>query len=965
MNRIPSPSLGGKPTLRQLFATPAVAWTIAASILVTCMGVGLAPRLLEVAAQEDLLATVSKPDPAQRNFTVQRFGRFGAAASGDPFAAVARYGDSFTDGQIPESVTSIISSHSYVVDSPEFSVSPMPGEDPPHPFPMFLRFRYMEGIESRTTVVEGELPSPQPALPALIGTECPVDPDERADLLDRISASGPIDGMDCEVGEIPHFQVAVSAQTAEALGIELGQLMRLRPDPTDRLFFGLAGEALSYELGVSISGIIELTDPGEEFWFGDESLHRPTIQENADLRIISATGLMAPESYGPMLTATGEAQRRYTWRYFVDPEAVTGSDIEGLISDLHAFELHFSSVAARPTDPSVTTMLSDLLAAHLAQRKETVSMLSIAVAGAATSALVVVLLAALLLTFRQRHDLAVARARGAGLGQVTLTRAYQGLLVTVPPALAGYLIGETLLPETDSEIAYKAAVAVTAVSISLICAALAPAVLVPLRDLLGRRQRLPRTHPRWLVFEAFVVVVAIGATLTVRRRGLSDAANATDLDLLLAATPSILALAGGLVAVRLYRPLVRLMSVPLAWLRGVVGLLGVRRLSQLPLQAILPLLGIVVCVALAGFATVMRTTIASGQQATSWNALASDFAVLGSTADVNIPVSVDLEELSARYDTAYGKTFLEARAVTSSGRLAAHVLAVDTVAHQELLNGTPADPGYPAEMLERSNAEIGTEDDPIPVIVSDGWPSTVDLEVGDRLRLSLGGLQPEAMVVEVRENHPGIAPQFPFVVLDLAQLASTTDIELQPTVVYLGASEAATDEIEQLVFENTTSARVVSRYTFLADIAEDPLIEWSGRILAFAFALSAVFAVMAVVISHAMGAETRERDSAHLSTLGMDARSITAMAFVEQLPPTLTGTAIGMATAVLATVALRPAVRLGGFAGTDDQLTLDVDWAGIGLVSFLLFGTMVAATSIFLAVRRRRGLGATLRLGEP
>ncbi|MGD2042544.1 MAG: hypothetical protein PVJ28_02775, partial [Acidimicrobiia bacterium] len=439
-------STGWRSIRRQLASEPAVVASIAIAVLITALLLAAGPRLLEQVSNEDLNATVSEPPPAQRNIRVEREVRIGPGPSDNPLGPIRGSGDGFAESAIPPAVSAVISDHYFVVDSPEFAVSPMPGESPPHPFDTFIRFRYQEHIEERLTLVEGTMPAPQDPVEMLVGAECPHDAADRDRLAELLADSGPDEAVDCTLEEVPHFQVVVSEQTSIDMGYGVGDMVVLRPDPSDRLFFGLSLQDLEYQLVLSISGIAEFSDPGEEYWYGDTSLHRPAIQENADLRIVFATGLTSPDDYRALLTATGMADRLYTWRHFVDPDLVQESDVHVLLSELIPFQLRYTGVVALPTEPRVITQLPELLDGHIEQREETVSVLSLSAAGLLSVAVSLIVLLGVLMTERQRGSVVLTRNRGASARQLTMSRVYEALLLTTPAAILGYLLADSLFP---------------------------------------------------------------------------------------------------------------------------------------------------------------------------------------------------------------------------------------------------------------------------------------------------------------------------------------------------------------------------------------------------------------------------------------------------------------------------------------------------------------------------------------
>lgn len=964
-------SLGLKQILRQLVSQPAVVASIFVAVVFGSFLVAVVPRATEQVASDDLYATVSEPAAARRNIRVERQGRISAGPDDDPMAGVRGNGERFAETQMPPTVRSIIGDSYSMATSTGFRVSPLPGEDPPHPFPTFVRYRYQERIEDHLTLVEGSLPQPQEPVPLLLGPDCPEDPDERDALFDLLaSGEDPAtegEELACAIEPVPHFQIAVTEQTAADMGLEVGHKMMLRPDPTDTLVFGFSSRDLDFELVMSISGIIELSDLSEEYWYGDGDLHTPRIQENADLRIIRATGLMNPAEYGSLLSAMGQVRWLHTWRYFVEPELVQQADIETLAADLNGLELAFSVASSRPNDFRVITLLSELLEEHLTQKEETLAMMATTIAGLFSVVVAVVLLLSVLMSERQRSGTVLLRGRGTSGGQLTLTTAYQALILTAPAAVVGYFTAAWLVPDTDFLLPYRATVALAAGTVIAIVAAELPLARRRLGPLLKGEARspAPRQTGRHLVFEVAIIVLAFGAITLLRRRGQIEDQSATPgFDLLLAITPTLIAVAVGLVIVRLYPLLIRL----LAWIgskrRGLVGFVGFRRVLQHRSRALLPVMVILLCVTIAAVAVVSRTTIAAGQNATAWQATGADYRVNSYGRDVNLPASLDFDAVAGVEAMAEGRTYGDGVAMLRFSEARTQVVAVETVAYGEVVAGSVADPEFPRPLLESPTPNAGQPDRPIPALVSSVWPRDVQFSVGDVFVLDLGNLQPTLVVAGIRDYYPDTDLERPFVVLNLDALRSFSELPLAATVAYMRAPPEVGDSLRSTLTEQSQSAEVVSRFESLEAIAEDPFVAWVSNGLIVVFVFSVLLAVIAAVSALALGSAERRRDFAYLRTMGLVTKQATMMTVIEQFPAVMVATIMGAVAGVGTAVLLDPAVDFDSFTGNLLATVLEINWFAIMGGALLLTGALAAAVVVFVLVSRDDELGRTMRVGD-
>jgi putative ABC transport system permease protein len=955
-------TLGARVIARELRSEPAVVISLLVAVVLSTLVVAGAPRLLEKVAEEDLYATVSEPPASQRNITLERDGHIGAGNGADPFAATRRVGDSFAERQLPQSVETVVSGHYFLVDSPQLAVSPLPGEEPPHPFPTFFRFRYQEGIEDQAMLVEGSFPTPQEPVEMLVGDECPEDPEERAALEDALGSDDPdVADIDCHMGFVNHYEAAVTARTAEDMGLEIGQRMLLRADLNDPAFFGVFGEALHFQFVFSISGIIELADQSDEYWFGDPVLHKPNIQENADLRIIFARGLMSPQDYGSLLSSMGQARWRYSWRFFIDPDRVRVADLDLLRKDLAALELDYSPVSSGAESLKVRTRLPDLLAEHAAQKTQTVALMSLTVAALFGVAVAVSVLLAILMTERQRSAIVLTRGRGASPGQLAMSRLYEALVIVAPAAALGYGAAYALVADSDDLAAYRLTVALAAA----VVAGLVGAGLALYRKRLGSMQREhftpPGLSPRRIVAEILVVVLAVGATVVLRRRGqVDDVRFSSGVDLLLAVLPTLIGMAAAIITLRIYPYLIQL----LAWLgslrRGVVSFVGFRRILQRSPAHSLPVMVLLLCVATATYASVARFSIEKGQEASSWQAVGADFAIKGFGASVTLPGSIDLDALAGADMVGTGRTFANARIVTDVGNFATEAIAVST-RYDQITSDSPSARRLPDAVQVPAE---GTPTDPLPIMISSAWPGGYQPEVGDMVQLDLGRLEPFAEVVEIRDRYPDMQQDRPFVVMSIETLASIGDLPLPPTVAYVRAERTAGDTLRDEIDAVAPSARVISRYDTLDSVSRDPFVLWVDRTLRLITGLAGAFAVAAALSALALASASRRRDFAYLRTMGLETGQTAALTVIEQAPAVLAGVVAGVATGVTIALLLEPAVSVAAFTGGLVPSAVAISCAELGVLAAVLFVGMTVAVVISVLMSKHDEPARILRIGD-
>ncbi len=965
-------SLGLTQVRRQLSSQPAVVATLFVSVLVAAFLLGATPRLLEEVSAEDLAATVSQPAAANRNIAVERLGRFAPGPDGDPLRRMREFGERFLENEVPASVQEIISDWYFLYESPQFTIGPLPGEDPPNAFDLFMRFTYLENIEGEMQIVEGDLPGLREPVPFLVGSACPTDPDLQISLFEMLEETGePLTDdsgipVDCEIGEISHYEIAVSAPTAAALDLAVDQEILLTPDTTDSLFFGLPLEDLTYGLVMSISGIVEFSDPESEYWYGRSNLHQPTIEENPDFRFVFATGLMNPDAYADLFSDIGQANIRYIYRHFVSPELIQGSDLDTLVADLREFQNLWTPVAAIPTRPRVITQLPDLLDAHLEQRSETISVMSTTVASLFVVSLAVILLLAVLMTNRQRSGLVYSRNRGASRSQMTLTRIYEGIVLTVPAAVLGYLVAGLVYPGTEDLIAYRIVVGLAAGSVTMVVVASLRVLTAPLGQLQKETLYGRPTSTRLLVAEILMITVAAGSVVLLRRRGSIDEPGVEQaaFDWLLAAAPALISISVAFITVWLFPLVIRLLSWLAAQLRGLLGFIGFKRLLNQNSGASMAIGVVLICIATAVFASIAGTSVDEGQDVSSFQAVGADYSVTANLRHANLPSGVDLSGSDGVEVSALATTFDRARLQRDVLDLSTEVMAIDAAAYQEVRSGTAGEFVLPGELTGIPRPGEGSEETPIPAIVAEDWPAGFAPQVGEVFTIDLGSVQPTIEVVEVRPRFPDLPTARPFVVFNRAALIAFSDIAIPATAQYLKAEESNGDSLRADLVAQTEFAELRSRFAVIDDLSADPFVDWVERGFFTVFVFAGVLAVVAAVSSLVLASSQRRIDFAYLKTLGLNNSQATVLTILEQVPVVLAATAIGALTGVGIAVALDSAIDLDAFTGNLVPTAVTIDWLSIVLLAVALFAALSAAIVIFVLATRSQDIGKTLRVGD-
>lgn len=953
----PPPSVGWRVIRRQLTSGVSVVITIFLAVFLTTAALAITPRLFERVSNDALRETLSDPLPGQRNIAVSRATRLGPSRVDNPFMRLESTGESFAEQEMSDLVRSIISRQTYVADSMQFKVFPLPGDDE-GPFPSFVRFRYQQGIEDELELVQGSLPQSRDPIPMFIGPGCPEDPGE-------LKSFEETDDVDCHLEDVPHYEVAMTAETLSVLNFGLGDMVILRPDTNDGLLAQIDRNDLDYQVILTVSGVVELTDIAKDYWYGDERLHRAAITENADLRIIFATGLIDPDDYRRLLRDLTPANWRYTWRYFVDPELIDSENAAELLADVSNLQIGFRSVSALSSGYSVVTSLPELIRTFIEQRQLTASFVSTVLVGLFATAIAVILLLAGLVTLRNRASIVLIRNRGGSRGQLTLTTFYQGVLLTAPAAVLGYVFAAWLVPDTEFLVPYRIVFAFAAAAIGVFVYATSALI----RRRLGLVQReqdsaLARPSRRRLVIDAAIVVFAVASVTILRRRGLTDGLTVgATFDPLLAVAPALLGLATGVVLLRLYPYLIRAVSWTFSKGRGLVAFVGFRRILQQAPAARVPLLAIVIAVSVAVFSSIANTSIADGQKASAFQSVGADYRITGSGPKVALPRALDVSAVDSIEAAAFGVRDSDVPVTVRGQQLDVDFLALEAAQYQEVTQ--ELEQVLPEFILAEPQPGSGSVSNAIPVIVSSGWPASDPVQVGDTFVLNLGRLQPTVIVRGIRDLFPSLPVGRPFVIANLAAIDALSEpVSINRTVMYLRGPESAGETISSTIDTQTVSTAFASRYDVIVEVSDAPLVRAVDNGLKIIFGLSLAFAMLAAVSSLALSTAARRRDFGYLRTLGLDSRQATGVTIVEQLPMLAVGAAVGSALGIGIILVLKPAFELDAFTGGLVPASLQYEWATIVAAFLLLLFVLAVSVLIFVLVSRNDDLGRILRVGD-
>lgn len=895
-----------------------------------------APRLFDRVSTDGLRYAARVATPVQRNIALSLDASIAPSNGGDGVAGVRQYGDDIA-ATFPASISALIAERTLHVTTVRFFVPA------PRTYETHISLRYQDGFIDMTHLVGGRWPVDRgvPLRQVRIGSDDPLP------------------------SEPTILEAAISTATATEIGVAVGDRLGVTLDGSDPLMVGAPFKITPTE--VEIVGLFEANDPNASYWEGDTNLLEVVQAGSADNPVAFATAYVPAEMYPGLWN--GGLPFHNAWGFKVDPGRVDANQVEQLQVDLRRLGLISGATPAGARGSVVVlTGLPRILETFAEQRALAGSVLTIAAIGPFGLAAGALGMVAILLVRRRRATLTLARGRGASGALLLGTQLWEGLIFAGAASLLGLLAAFLAIDARPSLLSPAIALAVGLGSALLLVAASWPMARRPLGLLDRDDPPVLRVAPRRLVIELTVVFIALGATLLLRQRGLTvttgnEAARA---DPLLASVPVLSGLAAGIVALRLYPLPIRALGWLAARRRDFVAVTGLRTIGRNPASANLPLLVLLLTAAFGAFSSVVASSLDRGQIVASYLDVGADFRLqevgIGALAPSLKPTEIPGVEAAA-------PGWIDSSAAFSrrpSQQATTYLAAVDPKAYVAVTAGTAADPAWPAAFLvDPSGVDLGTDENPIPAILSTNLPvGSGDLGPGGTFKMLVNGHRMTFLLIEQRARFPGIGRPFTFAVVPLNWVAAATPAHLlPPSVMWVRGPAEVTAPLAAQVAASHSDAHTVSRYDAYALLHDAPLAAAIPLGYSLALIVAALYMSLTIIGSLVLSAARRTRDLAYLRTLGVTGRQALALTIMEHAPPVLLAVIPGVVLGIGVAILCEPGLGLATFVGTDGA-PLFVDWPTLTVLVGALVGVVAAAVTAGTWLARRARLVDALRIGD-
>lgn len=715
-------------------------------------------------------------------------------------------------------------------------------------------------------------------------------------------------------------EIAISDATAAATGLAVGDE------------FSLGGPV------ARVSAVFAPVDPEQPYWARTYDIAEPFIEEVPGKPVTVRAGVYVDPDAVATLQDAVMGGTLTAW-YPIVPDTLDYPDLP----ELRAQTQRLLSSGMSLPDGGHLDMGSGLplLLDDVSDRVGWVAtLLALSLSGLAGVLAAALALGVRTLVARQAPALGLLGARGSSGWRRRGALALEGLVIAIPPSALALGAAALVLPTPVGAEAWVPGAVLALAPAALLGALPLPAVgRAPRPDLRIRSGSRAR-----LVAEVALVALAAVALLLLARRGVADTSAAVGVDPLLAATPLLLALAGCVLALRLYPLPLLVIERRLRRRRGAAGLLGAARAARDPALGFAAGLAVVVGVSVVVLSAVLSSTVRAGLEAGARDAVGADVQVSASGFE---PDALDVVANARGVAEVAALSFAEGRQLTGEiGGNEVTVVIADTSALHAVRPDIPV---------------LAPEGGVAPVLVSADLLTSIrgtdfDLE-GVAVRLDAA--VPEDLL-------PGVSRRW--VLVDAAAARALVDLPRPERVLIAvtpGSDPAAVARGLAHDLSAVQPGLVVTRdvTTALSEARTPVIVAFETSQLLSAGAALLLTALTLVLASVGVAA-ARNRVIGVLRVLGMSARQIRAVLAWELGPfaivAVVVGTALGLLLPVIETAVLDLSPFLGGREPPGvvvDPLTVLGAVGAFGLV-------VVVASIVALLLGRRLAPAGALKMGE-
>jgi putative ABC transport system permease protein len=742
--------------------------------------------------------------------------------------------------------------------------------------------------------------------------------------------------------------VAVTPQTAARFGLHVGSRMTL--------------SISTGSVALVVTAIVRQREAGSTFWTQDPLASQPSLATPPRMKPYWAGGVFAdPDQLAAMQTVFSGPGLEMNWEFPLAIGGLNADQVQGLANSLNR------ATTVTPTltgalgpgadNLDVTSPLIPDLALFLSTQAGIETVLLLLSASLIVIAAAVILLAARMMVTRRAGELAMLRARGGSLQQVTGLMARGAAIAALPAAVAGAAIAIAVIPGD----AAASGLGWLLAGITLAVALAGPPLIAawqhrkpgpasnPAQILTAETARRRRTWRR-PVAEVTVCAACVAGLVVLRSQGVQAGGR---VNLLLMLAPVLVAVPVVLIMLRLYPLAVRGLLRVSARGTGATGFLALSAAARSSLTGVLPAFALVLALSLAAFAGMVSSGIARGETAAAWHSTGADVLIQpGATAGPVTPG--ELKSIAAVRGVTHATAVWDTTWATPFGQ-PVNVVAVDPASYAAVTAATP----YPPLALARLSgaARALAAGGAVPVLASPG--AAAILGHGATQLVTLGAAGPFSVrVAGLLSSTPAQPGGGAFVVMPQLTLPGPAG-QPAPNLVLVSGSAIDDSQLSALVNRMMPGSTITFRSAVLASLADSPLPHGAALIVTFTLTEAAVLGLLIVIFGLALGSAERELTLARLTVMGHERE--TSLVMAEAMPAVLAAVVAGAVCALVLPHLIGSSIDLSAFTGASAPVLFQPNVIALGLPAAAVVVLAVAALAAEARTLRRRGIAGILR----
>ena len=742
--------------------------------------------------------------------------------------------------------------------------------------------------------------------------------------------------------------VTVTAQTAARFGLHPGSRAALS-SPTGTIT-------------LVVTAIVRQRQAGSTFWTQDPLASQPSIVTPATAKPYWAGGVFAdPGQLAALQTAFNGPGLEMYWEFPLALGGLNADQAQGLANALNRATTVTPALtgALQPAAESlnVTSPLIPDLTLFLNTQSGVETVLLLLSVSLIVIAAAVILLAARMMVTRRAGELAMLRARGGSLWQVTGLMTGGAAIAALPAAVAGAAVAIAAIPgnPTASGLSWLLA------GITLAVALAGPALFAvwqhrkPAPAANPARVLTAETGPRrraWRrpVAEVTACAACVAGLVVLRNQGVpaGDRVN-----LLLMIAPVLVAVPVVLIMLRLYPLAVH--GLLRLWSRrtGATGFVALSAAARSSLTGVLPAFALVLALSLAAFAGMVSNGIARGETAAAWQTTGADAAIQPNPNDGPV-TPAELKSIAAVRGVTHATAVWNTTWVTPFGQ-AMTVVAVDPASYAAVTATTP-DPALPVARFAGAARALaaGTA---VPVLASPGAAAVLGHRATQLSSLSPAGPF-SVRVAGILSSTPAQPGGGAFVVMPQLTLPGPSG-QPAPNLVLVSGSAIDEGQLSALVKRTMPDSTVSFRSVVLASLTDSPLPHGATLIVVFTLTEAAALGLLIVLFGLALGSQERELTLARLTVMGHERD--TSLVMAEAMPAVAAAVVAGAVCALVLPHLIGSSIDLSAYTGSGAPVLFQPDATALGLPAAAVVVLAAAALAAETRTLRRRGIAGILR----